>query len=1052
MIRRFLLFLTMTLTLCLNSWAEFIPEVEKTYYLYAVTPNAYLKFQTVAGVTTQASFQPTGDGFKITKVDNQYVLECANEPGQYLSTTSNSWDIGKNTTATKWYISETGDGCYYIKLNNESHYLGNNGNSYLGAGIFHSGSAVNATWRIVETNGTTALGIPDANIEDNWNTIKTNNGYYYYAYQEEGIWKLGQTNIDPNPTNYALYCWKIEGNEAEGYSFRNLYFEDDQSGKRYITLPPSPVDVTTELLITTERSRFYYSNNTLQPVDFRGHYLVFYSKDYKTIRLYSNQNYSNKNVSISGLYQYNITAQTPSGISVPGGGVTYNNHSYHHGSTLYAGMNPAQSTFHPINVSGYSTASITQISQYDPKTGTPGSITVSYTPTYSEYTYKNIAKDEPISGETKTILLLDPANYITNTSGKFSYVPAGKAWQMEIDMLNTGSITHFNQYGSCIIASSADPTNTYYNNDFQIFQHQDNGTLNFKSSKGDGMRHIIAQGTSVENKNYKITIRYDGGQVYLIRTQIGDETYNNVWYAARVQQDIMQMSAALAAGQQIESLKISIAEVSNLMENIDYALINKTTNEYISCNYNGGKIENWLGAEHSAQFQIEFTGEDLAYHDTDGALHSTFLLKIQVYDLEQETVVTKYVSSSNNNSEGGNTTITLSDNKNEAIPFLYSENTFHLTPVTKDQSGTYSILGDAWKFGNNDTWDFDFYAWYMVDVKRNGTPYNDFGGLRYKTTTAHNGEQIYLPASISSGQWNNISEEGYKTVVSKGDMTLHVAYTALADGFYNITKISDEPASTVLYSWTNEEKLVKYPEGTLKEWNENDSSNPFASGIGDVFHYTIEPATSFSVNVSKNKNTGAKDGFHYGSLYSPSAVTLPEGIKAFIATLSSDGSVLLMHNITVETQTIPAKTPVVLRSDDETETDPISITLSIVSSPGNTFENNVLQGQTISFANPNNNSSDPGNVYLTLGRTNGIGFYRYTGSQIGGFKAYLKLPKSSSNNARISFDFTELETSANEIPVETTYIEGSVYDITGRKVSKLIKGNLYINNGKKFIY
>ena len=74
----------------------------------------------------------------------------------------------------------------------------------------------------------------------------------------------------------------------------------------------------------------------------------------------------------------------------------------------------------------------------------------------------------------------------------------------------------------------------------------------------------------------------------------------------------------------------------------------------------------------------------------------------------------------------------------------------------------------------------------------------------------------------------------------------------------------------------------------------------------------------------------------------------------------------------------------------------------------------------------------------------GIGFYKYTGANLGGFKAYLSRASSQANG--LSFDFgaaTGLDNVATELPEDAP-----AYDLTGRRVNKNTKGIIIVGNKK----
>ena len=83
-------------------------------------------------------------------------------------------------------------------------------------------------------------------------------------------------------------------------------------------------------------------------------------------------------------------------------------------------------------------------------------------------------------------------------------------------------------------------------------------------------------------------------------------------------------------------------------------------------------------------------------------------------------------------------------------------------------------------------------------------------------------------------------------------------------------------------------------------------------------------------------------------------------------------------------------------------------------------------------------------IYTLQNPSEGIGFYKYTGANLGGFKAYLSLASSQANG--LSFDFgaaTGLDNVATELPEDAP-----AYDLTGRRVNKNTKGIIIVGNKK----
>lgn len=84
---------------------------------------------------------------------------------------------------------------------------------------------------------------------------------------------------------------------------------------------------------------------------------------------------------------------------------------------------------------------------------------------------------------------------------------------------------------------------------------------------------------------------------------------------------------------------------------------------------------------------------------------------------------------------------------------------------------------------------------------------------------------------------------------------------------------------------------------------------------------------------------------------------------------------------------------------------------------------------------------------LTLGMSDSkVGFFAFTGTQIGANKAYVNKTAGAS---AVMINFGEVTGIENAVAPEAA--NAPLYDLSGRRVVKAVKGGLYIQNGKKFI-
>lgn len=150
-------------------------------------------------------------------------------------------------------------------------------------------------------------------------------------------------------------------------------------------------------------------------------------------------------------------------------------------------------------------------------------------------------------------------------------------------------------------------------------------------------------------------------------------------------------------------------------------------------------------------------------------------------------------------------------------------------------------------------------------------------------------------------------------------------------------------------------------------------------------------------------------------------------------------------NMTAQDGVVPAENGYVLCNTSAAT----STTLTIGSETGSISGTNDLQGTLtgITFGDDRNN-------YLVLGKGNNsqkIGFYTPSANltAIGQNKAYLDASSVGTSANAIALNFDDVTTG-----ISLTEVNGEnapVYDLSGRRVLRTVKGGLYIQNGKKYI-
>lgn len=170
----------------------------------------------------------------------------------------------------------------------------------------------------------------------------------------------------------------------------------------------------------------------------------------------------------------------------------------------------------------------------------------------------------------------------------------------------------------------------------------------------------------------------------------------------------------------------------------------------------------------------------------------------------------------------------------------------------------------------------------------------------------------------------------------------------------------------------------------------------------------------------------------------PFATVIPEGVTAYYVS-TADNSKATMKAITGEA--IPANEGVLLTSESAEAVTMVPATDEALA----TIENNKLGNS----AGADKTIADGDNAYILAGGANGTAFYKGTvGTTLKANKAYLTLDVAGGET--ISMNFGGNVTGINQI-VNAEQNNAPVYDLTGRRVVRTVKGGLYIKGGNKFI-
>lgn len=230
-----------------------------------------------------------------------------------------------------------------------------------------------------------------------------------------------------------------------------------------------------------------------------------------------------------------------------------------------------------------------------------------------------------------------------------------------------------------------------------------------------------------------------------------------------------------------------------------------------------------------------------------------------------------------------------------------------------------------------------------------------------------------------------------------------------AGGADYTVSVSDAPAFEILDGGMPVQEEVNQ---NLNWWYDSD---------GNAKWYLIE-ATDIEVALN---NAGEAS---YATTYLPFSVSAAEGAELYTGELN--GNVM---NLTKSHTGVAAKQGIVLVG--ESSATKAVLTIGEGKATGNGLEG-TLAPKTVEAS-----------AVLTLGKSGTeVGFFTFTGTQIGANKAYVEKAGGAS---AVMINFGEVTGIENAVAPEAA--NAPLYDLSGRRVVKAVKGGLYIQNGKKFI-
>lgn len=193
--------------------------------------------------------------------------------------------------------------------------------------------------------------------------------------------------------------------------------------------------------------------------------------------------------------------------------------------------------------------------------------------------------------------------------------------------------------------------------------------------------------------------------------------------------------------------------------------------------------------------------------------------------------------------------------------------------------------------------------------------------------------------------------------------------------------------------------------------------------------WTIDVATEFEVALNTVESKS------YATAYLPFGVSAVNGAKAYTAATPANGQTVM-----TETANFAKETGVLLVSDEAA--DKAVLTIGDVDGATNS---SALKGTLLA-----KDITDAQTQYLVFGKNNAneteVGFFEPTVTSIPANRAFF----ADAEGSAIALNFGNV-TAVNNVVAGNANVNAPIFDLTGRRVVKAIKGGLYIQNGKKYI-
>ena len=330
----------------------------------------------------------------------------------------------------------------------------------------------------------------------------------------------------------------------------------------------------------------------------------------------------------------------------------------------------------------------------------------------------------------------------------------------------------------------------------------------------------------------------------------------------------------------------------------------------------------------------------------------------------------------------------------------------------------------------------------------NGTAYRY---LRFNVTKSGVVLKINDNKEIITDEGQQLSNK-YKNALSATDAATSQSEYCFAMSNFDLTNIVDEEqpteilAGTVTEAQLSEATNAKDGAQMLVEesTNQADLSAKTAElqGIYKALYAAYGIQVTLTTTDAKRDEllSGIEFGQTIGTFSAPYATVIPEGVTAYYAQQKYDRGTVSLTPIE-DVAALPANQGVILIGEEEVNS--VTFYPATNETPADLSTNTFSHSAASSVVMESND-------YILAKGDQGIGFYQAKeGTTLKQGKAFFRLPADATPSSLV-LRFGGNTTDIDAVTTVTPSSDELIYDIYGRRVTEVQKGNIYIKNGKKF--